>query len=70
MDERGKSKEDIKRLRADRKKLLDSFQTLLNGAHTFLEPGNKMENSSEAMVRLRKVILESQAILNDMKSSR
>ena len=61
--------EDIKQLRADRKKLLDILQTLLNGAQTFLEPGNKMENSSEAMVRLRKVILESQAILSEIRPS-
>ena len=60
---------DIKRLRADRKKLIDTLQTLLNDAHTFLEPGNKMEDASEAMILLRKVMQESQAILNQMKSS-
>ena len=38
---------DIKRLRTDRKKLLDILQTLLNDARTFLEPGNKMENASD-----------------------
>ena len=62
--------EDIKRLRADRKKLLDILQTLLNEAQTFVEPGNKMENASETMIWLQKVIQESQAILNEMKSSK
>ena len=62
--------ENIKRLRADRKKLLEILQTLLNDTQTFLEPGNKMENASEATTRLQKVVQESQAILNDLKSSR
>jgi hypothetical protein len=33
--------EDIKRLRADRKKPLDVLQTLLNDTQTFLEPGQE-----------------------------
>ena len=61
--------EDIKRLRADRKRLLGILQTWLNDTQTFLEPGNKMENASEAIIRLRKVMQESQTILNEMKSS-
>lgn len=61
--------EDIKRLRVDREKLLDILQTFLNDTQTFLEPGNEMENASEAMIRLRKLMQESQTILNEMKSS-
>ena len=60
--------EDVKRLRADREKLLDTLQTLLNDTQTFLEPGSKMEDASEAITRLWKIIRESQAILNEMKS--
>jgi hypothetical protein len=50
---------DIKRLRADKKKLLNILQTMLNDTQTLFEPGNKMENASEAMIRLRKVMQQS-----------
>jgi len=61
---------DMKRLRADRKKLIDTLQTLLERGAYFPRTRNKMEDASEAMTRLRKVVLDSQAILNEMKSSK
>jgi hypothetical protein len=61
--------EAIKKLKADRKKLLDILQTLLDDTQTFFEPGNKMKNAAEASTKLKKAMQESQAVLNEMNSS-
>jgi len=57
----------IKKLTADREKLLDTLQILLRGAETFFEPGNKMASAPEATIELQKAMKKSQELLNEMK---
>ena len=58
--------EAIKKLKADRKKLLDILQTLLSDTQTFFKPGNKMQNAAEASIKLRGSLAQPRESCPDM----